>query len=103
MQGNLYGLDRLEFYVFDVWNIKESCYLAPLERRIFCDKLGFNHVPVIELTFKASSDVAALLVMADGQSKIGKKPGREGLVFKNIVTEDSWKAISNKWLLKNEE
>ena len=41
--------------------------------------------------------------MADGQSKIGSKPAREGLVFKSVSTEDSFKTISNKWLLKNEE
>ena len=60
-------------------------------------------MPIIDDAFSASSDVAALLTMADGQSKIGCKPGREGLVFKNTVTDDSFKAISNKWLLKNEE
>ena len=103
IQGNKYGLDAPDFFVFDVWDIKESRYLTPADRRLFCEKLGFNHAPVLETSFRASSDVASLLAMADGQSKIGSKPAREGLVFKNIASEDSFKVISNKWLLKNEE
>lgn len=104
VQGNKYGLERLEFFVFDVWDIKESRYLTPTDRRLFCEKLLIvNHVPVLETSFRASSNVVALLGMADGQSKIGKRPAREGLVFKNVATEDSFKAISNAWLLKNEE
>lgn len=103
IQGNKYGLHEPDFYAFDVWDIHSQRYLTPAERATFCKVFSIKHVPIIDDAFSASSDVAALLTMADGQSKIGCKPAREGLVFKNTVTDDSFKAISNKWLLKNEE
>lgn len=104
IQGNKYDLSAPDFYVFDVWNIRESRKLTPFERREFCKTYAFNHTPVLHTDFVASSDVNALLAMADGQSAIGNKSAREGLVFKNVVNPDySFKAISNKWLLKNEE
>lgn len=103
IQGNKYGLEQIEFYVFDVWSIIDSRYLVPAERREFCRTFGFKHVPVVAAEMRLSSDVDAILVMADGQSTIGRRPTREGLVFKNAVLDDSFKAISNKWLLKNEE
>lgn len=104
IQGNKYGLSAPDFYIFDVWNIRDAEYLEPWARREFCKNRALNHVPVLEENFAVSSDVDGLLVMADGQSVIGNKSAREGLVFKNVVNPDnSFKAISNKWLLKNEE
>lgn len=104
IQGNKYGLSAPDFYIFDVWDIREAEYLDPCARREFCKNRALNHVRVLEENFAVSSDVNALLAMADGQSLIGNKSAREGLVFKNVVNPDnSFKAISNKWLLKNEE
>jgi RNA ligase (TIGR02306 family) len=104
IQGNKYGLSAPDFYIFDVWDIREAEYLEPWARREFCKIRALNHVPVLEENFAVSSDVDGLLATADGQSVIGNKSAREGLVFKNVVNPDnSFKAISNKWLLKNEE
>lgn len=40
--------------------------------------------------------------MAEGKSTEGSCPEREGLVFKSMTNQDSFKAISNKWLCKFE-
>lgn len=104
IQGNKYGLSAPDFYIFDVWNIRDAEYLEPWARREFCKNRALNHVPVLEENFAVSSDVDGLLAMADGRSVIGNKSAREGLVFKNVVNPDnSFKTISNSWLLKNEE
>lgn len=104
IQGNKYGLSAPDFYIFDVWNIQKAEYLEPWARREFCKNRALNHVPVLEENFAVSSDVDGLLAMADGQSVIGNKSAREGLVFKNVVNpNNSFKTISNSWLLKNEE
>lgn len=103
IQGNKYGLDATDFFVFDVWDINKSCYLTPIERREFCKTFDFNHVPVLATGTAGTSDVNALIASADGQSLIGMKPAREGLVYKNMANDTSFKVISNKWLLKNEE
>jgi hypothetical protein len=44
-----------------------------------------------------------ILNFADGKSDVGNCPAREGVVFKSLDGQISFKAISNKWLLKNEE
>lgn len=103
IQGNKYGLDATDFFVFDVWDINKSCYLTPDERRKFCKAFAFNHVPVLATGTTGTSDVNALIASADGQSLIGKKPPREGMVYKNMANDTSFKIISNRWLLKNEE
>ena len=42
-----------------------------------------------------------LIYYADGPSMLNKKVNREGLVFKNVgEPNESFKAISNKFLLK---
>ena len=103
IQGNKYGLDATDFFVFDVWDINKSCYLTPVERRKFCKAFAFNHVPVLATGTTGTSDFNALIASADGQSLIGMKPAREGLVYKNMDNDTSFKVISNRWLLKNEE
>ena len=44
---------------------------------------------------------ADALALADGPS-LNAAVKREGLVFKSLCGSQSWKAISNKWLLKHE-
>lgn len=43
----------------------------------------------------------AVRTMADGTS-LNAAVKREGLVFKSLCGSQSWKVISNKWLLKHE-
>ena len=108
IQNNYYGIANYRFFVFDIFNIDKSQYLIPEERRAFCQEHGLDHVPVVDshFTLSNSHDAQKILQMADGGSKLVNK-SREGLVFKgnsvingNII---SFKAISNKWLLKNQD
>lgn len=103
IQGNQYKLDRQVFYVFDIYDIDARRYFTPVERREFCLRHGLNHVPVHSLSFVITEhNIPKLLDMAEGWSYLNDSQ-REGLVFKcNIDPSISFKAISNKWLLKNE-
>lgn len=102
IQGNREGLDEHTFFVFDIWSIDEQRYLAGAERRAICENLGLRHVPVINervsLKLLGLTDVEKMLAFADGPSLNNKI--REGVVFKRCDGGFSFKAISNKFLLK---
>jgi RNA ligase (TIGR02306 family) len=101
IQGNKEGIKGQRFAVFDVYDIKNQKYLNPMERRSLCAELGIEHVPVLNECQKSLSTVQEFLDMADGPSINAKL--REGLVWKcNEDPSFSFKAISNKWLMKNE-
>lgn len=103
IQGNKEGLAELDMYVFDIWDIDRQVYLGEHERRNICKVLGLNHVPIVDSRFSARDlSLDDILEMADGPSLKAKL--REGLVFKSLNDPNvSWKAISNKWLLKTGE
>lgn len=103
VQGNKENLTELDLYVFDMWDIDNQRYFYSEERRIICDALGLKHAPVIDTNFNLGDmKVIDILEMADGPSLNAKL--REGLVFKSMKDPSvSWKAISNKWLLKTGE
>ena len=104
IQGNSYKVTGQEFFVFDIFDIDRGDYMTPFERRVFCDTHGIKHVPVLAKEMVIQEWVTGLLTMADGQSVLNSKANREGLVFKsNVFDGPSFKAISNRWLLKNGE
>jgi RNA ligase (TIGR02306 family) len=104
IQGNSYKVTGQDFFVFDIYDIDRGNYMTPFERRVFCDTHGIKHVPVLAKEMVIQEWVTGLLTMADGQSVLNPKTAREGLVFKsNVFDGPSFKAISNRWLLKNGE
>ena len=104
IQKNAYKITGQDFFVFDIYDIDRGDYMTPFERRVFCDTHGIKHVPVLAKEMVIQEWVTGLLTMADGQSVLNPKTAREGLVFKsNVFDGPSFKAISNRWLLKNGE
>lgn len=104
IQGNIYGLAKPEFHVFDVYNIQTGKYLSPVDRQILVKRMGLKHVPVLhaEATLFGDlnvTDIPQLLKFADGKSVLGKNPNREGVVFKQVDGGMTFKAISNVYLL----
>ena len=102
IQGNKYGLTEHQFFVYDVFDINTQTYLLPEARLSLVEGMGLNHVPLLETTSFVSATIDDVLQSAEDKSVIGSKPEREGLVFKSMTTQDSFKAISNKWLCKFE-
>lgn len=100
VQGNIYKLSKLEFRVFDVYDVTLGDYLRPAARRVFVEKyLGLKHVPVLHEEMYLA-DVDTLLSWAEGSSELFSKQEREGIVFKQVDGGMTFKAISNSYLIK---
>lgn len=96
-----------EWHVFRIWDIKNQRFISPDERREFCKSANIPHVQIVATkmpVFKVYTTVDEILKFAEGKTARGNE--REGLVFK---TDDgleptlSFKAVSNRYLMKSED
>lgn len=116
VQDNNEWLDECRFYVFDIFDIEKQCYLGPTSRlfhlnifnRILKQMGGIKLEGVPILGIRNLSDfntIGDLLSYADGPS-LNPDSMREGLVFRSLTRTygkaDSFKVISNKYLLGKE-
>ena len=102
VQGNPEDLKELDLFVFNVYDIEGRKYFNPHDRGVICKVLGLKHVPVLEYRTFDTFTISDFVAYADGPS-LNEKKNREGLVFKSQRDPSiSFKAISNKWLLKND-
>jgi RNA ligase (TIGR02306 family) len=110
IQGNIYKMRDQDFYVYDIYDIDAGRYYTPAERKAFVAVFGLNHCPVLAYSPElydslGITTVEQVLKFAEGHSVMGDivGPTREGLVFKCHEKAVSFKAISNKFLLKGGE
>lgn len=103
IQGNQYKT-RLDFYVYDMYNTSTGEYILPIQLEAACKRLGLKHVPIlVSNTDIKQQTIQSIIDFAEGKSQLNGSE-REGVVFKsNTVHDLSFKAISNKWLLKGGE
>lgn len=107
IQGNQYGFDCHNFFVFDIYDIDNKEYFSPAERQAFCEQFGLPHVPIIDKNVELKSlTIQDILTLANGTSALNNSI-REGEVYKSNQRDAfrniaSFKAISNDWLLKYE-
>lgn len=101
IQKNPYGIRGQQFFLYDIFDIDRGEYLSPNERQVICRDLNIEHIPVIVMAASVGvfSDVAEVLTFAEGPSVFNAKTAREGLVFKCNEFRESFKAISNVFLL----
>jgi RNA ligase (TIGR02306 family) len=106
IQGNQEKLKAPDFFVYKMYDINTGAYLDAESRYNICSKLGLKHVPILNsvatLPELGLNSIEDILEFADGES-MTKGVKREGLVFKAIDGSMSFKAISNKWLMKNQD
>ena len=102
IQGNKYQIRDQDFYVYDIYDIDAGRYFTPAERLAFVTEYKLNHCPVLD-TVVLTHSVDMLLSLAEGKAVLNPKQEREGLVFKCNEKQVSFKAISNKFLLKGGE
>jgi RNA ligase (TIGR02306 family) len=109
IQGNYYDLSKHQFRLFNIWDIEERKYMLPDDVGEICDMFSIPMVPVLStraylpgIKEKEEDLLRGILGLAEGKSEINPTKEREGLVFKRSDATNSFKAISNKWLLKNE-
>ena len=104
IQGNIYKMRDQDFYVYDVYDIDAGRYFTPADRKTFVQALDLLHCPVFKSDWMLTTEsVADLLQRAEGKSVMGDiaGPEREGLVYKCNEKQLSFKAISNKFLMKH--
>lgn len=107
IQGNKENLSETDLYVFDIFDIDTRKYVAPIERLAIFEELvsnGFTgkHVPIlasnVTLAELSITDVASSKVYVDRPS-INSKIA-EGVVFKRMDGQFSFKSINTRFLLK---
>ena len=112
VQGNKYDIKGHRWLVFNIFDVDTGKYVSAEERQLIIRDLvalgaTIEQVPVITAVGTKLLDglsVDDFLEMAEGKSVLNPKTEREGLVFKNQTDPDiSFKAISNRWLLKTGE
>lgn len=103
IQGNKYNLQKHEYHIYDIFDIAKQEYLLPEERYKVVQAMQLMHCPVLEVQDLQFQGIPDILAYAEGKSRLNPKTEREGVVFKNMQSSTSFKAISNKWLIKFEE
>jgi RNA ligase (TIGR02306 family) len=113
IQKNREGLSSHKLFIFDIYKIDDGRYMTPDERTdTICEFVGMglcksmvNHVPIfyrnVSLADLGITNMDELLAYSDGKSL--NHPVREGIVYKSMNGDFSFKAISNKFLLLKEE
>lgn len=113
IQKNREGFKSNRLYIFNVYDIDNACYVGPEGAAFFMMELWalglsqemVHYVPVehmyVTLAELGITNLAELLAFAEGPSI--NHPIREGLVFKSEDGSFSFKVISNKFLLKEED
>jgi len=103
IQGNKYKISGHQIKFFNVFDIFTMKYYNFNDFKTIIKNLGLETVPMIDEDFKLPSTMKELLSYAEGKSLLHKDTEREGIVLRTkIFNRTSFKAISNKFLLKED-
>jgi len=101
IQGNPYNIKGHTVRFFNVFDIDSQTYYGlPMFLALFEHQLKLETVPFLtNLTMKLPQTIDECLAFADGKSVLNQNFDREGVVFRTMDRNISFKAISNKFLL----
>lgn len=107
VQGNKYGITGIRLWVFNVINHKDKYLYDYDEMKEFCDKNGFETVPLVKKCKlkELGTTVDEIIEFSKGKSLINPKIEREGVVIRCVQNGKkifSFKAINPDFLLKHE-
>jgi RNA ligase (TIGR02306 family) len=102
IQGNPYGIKGQTVRFFSVYLIDSRTRLGIKDLEDICFMIGLQTVPILESNFLLPNTIEEMLQYAEGKSALNPKTEREGVVVRSLDGTISFKAISNKFLLKNE-
>ena len=103
IQGNPYGIKGQTIRFFSVYQIDSRTRLGIKDLEDICFMIGLQTVPILESNFLLPNTIEEMLQYAEGKSALNPKTEREGVVVRSLDGTISFKAISNKFLLKNEQ
>ena len=100
VQNRNYSLSTHEFAAFNLI-FSSRGRIGTMEMVRLLDKYHIPCVPVVEEKMKINQfeNVDAILTYAEGKSQVDGLP-REGIVFRTVDGQKSFKAVSNSFLLK---
>lgn len=107
VQGNPYGLSNYDYRIFNVFDIDKQDYYNFDSMMGFIDETNLLPCPILHVNQPLDwlTDVNSLLAKSDGNSLVSRnKVAREGIVWRTMDSPRiSFKAISNKFLLKSQD
>lgn len=112
IQGNKYKQKGQRLFVYNIYNIQQQRYLGFNELIEYTTKKRLETVPIISRDYNLKTSLEDILKMAENKSVLSEVE-REGIVVRpmiektaaieGIIQRFSFKAISNKFLLKYED
>lgn len=104
IQKNIYKLRGQTIKFFDAFDIDKYEYFEYSSFISIIGQFGLSTVPLVDASIKLPASVDDILMMANGPSALNPAANREGLVFRTTSGKRfSFKAISNNFLLNDEE
>jgi RNA ligase (TIGR02306 family) len=107
IQKNKYKLKGQTVRFFRMFDIDRYEFLPYEEMIELCNTLKIETVPILDRNYILPASVDEILAYAEGKSALNPQTEREGVVFVRYELKNqgrlSFKAISNKFLIKNEE
>ena len=103
IQGNPYKIKGQTVHFFNGFDIDKQERLNINDFLILLDELELTSVPVLDVAMLLPETIQGMLELAEGKSRLNDKTEREGVVVRSLDNTISFKAISNKFLLKNEK
>lgn len=99
VQGGYEKFVKYQVFAYNIFNITIGQYVPYETFSFFCKNLDIQMCPVIyEQTKVLQLPLQDILTMAEGESIIA--PMREGVVWRELYGNHSFKAVSNKYLDK---
>ena len=107
IQKNKYKLKGQTVRFFRMFDIDKYEFLSYDEMIKIISELKLETVPILDWNYILPNNVDEILAYAQGKSVLNPQAEREGVVFVRHELKNqgrlSFKAISNKYLMKNEE
>lgn len=103
IQGNFEKFDKYQVFAYRIFNVDTGEYLDYADFVSICEALDIQRVPLAEGTHVQAilqKPLSEILAISEGKSINNKM--REGIVWQSLTSPFTFKAISNKYLEKNE-
>jgi RNA ligase (TIGR02306 family) len=103
IQKNPYKIKGHTVRFYNAFDIDKQERLSIREFLHLMETLGFETVPILSYEFQLPETIEELLKSSEAKSALNESTEREGIVIRSWDMSISFKAISNKFLMKNED
>ena len=100
VQKNPLKLKEDDLYVFNFITSADGRWNSEAGKRLITEKFGMKWVPILGEQIMPDT-MEELKELADGQSAVNPSVLREGVVYRSLDGQDSFKNVSRQYLLKH--